>query len=180
MSRAPIPAETRKMKPSRPNRGFTLIELTVVVALIGVAMVVAYPRFSGLVLGRKLRGFAGELAGTLDFVRSRAVLDGRIYYFHFNRAKNEYWVTREGDGQEEPMAGRLGRGQKLPEDLFLKRVTVEGAPGTYFEPVIRFFPRGSADEAYVYLESARGDRASVWVKPYTGRSRAEMGFQKPA
>jgi len=166
------------MRSSRGNTGFTLIELGVVVALIGVVMLISYPRFSGLILGRKLLGFAGELAGTLDFVRARSVLDGRIYYFHFNRAKNEYWVTLEGDGKEEPMEGRLGRGRRLPEDLYLKRVEVEGAPGSYFEPVVRFFPRGSADEALVYLESSRGDKASIWVKPYTGRSRAVMGFQK--
>jgi len=166
------------MKSLRKNAGITLIELSVVVALIGVAMTVSYPRFSGLILGRKLRGFAGELAGTLDFVRARSVLEGRTYYFHFNRAKNEYWVTREGDEKEEPMDGRLGRGRRLPEEIYRRRVRVEGAPGTYFEPVIRFFPRGSADEALVYIESARGDKASVWVKPYTGRSRAEMGFQK--
>lgn len=159
------------------NRGFTLIELMVVAALIGLVLMVSYPRFSGLIQGRKLMGFCGELAGTMDYIRARAVLDGRIYYFHFDRTKQEYWVTREGEEEEqEPMEGRLGTRRSFPPYISLKKVEVERDVLSRSAPAIRFYPRGSADEALIYLETEKSDRASIRVKPFTGRSEVYNYF----
>jgi len=164
------------MKKSEKNIGFTLIELMVVAALIGLVLMVTYPRFSGLIQGRRLMGFCGELAGTMDYIRSRAVIDGIIYHFHFDRSKRQYWVTREGEEEEEPMKGRLGSRQSFPPGIKLRKMEVERGTFGRSAPSIRFYPRGSADEALIYLETEKGDRASIWVKPFTGRSEVYNYF----
>lgn len=160
---------------SRP--AFTLVELAVVAVIIGVVAIVTFPRLSGLVSGRRLMGFSGQLAGTLDYVRARSVTDGRVYYFNFNKSKRQYWVTGGEDG-DEPMEGKLGRPQKLPEGVSLRRIKLEEGSAWFFKPVVRFYPRGNSDGAVIYLETDRGDRASVRVKPYTGRSEVFQGFNQ--
>lgn len=156
---------------------FTLVELAVVVFVIGVVVMVTFPRFSGLISGRRLMGFCGKLAGTLDYVRARSVTDGCIYHFNFDKDKNKYWVTREGD-EDKPMEGKLGKPQPFPENISLQRVELEKRKGDFYRPAIRFYPRGNSDGAVIYLETVQGDKASVLVKPYTGRSEVFRGYYR--
>ena len=153
------------------------MELAVVAAVIGVAMMIAYPYLSGLLVGRRLVGFAGELAGVMDYIRARSVIDGRVYHAHFDRHRHQYWVTIEGN-QDRPMEGRYGQPQDFPGDILLRSVEVENRPLSAGNPVIRFYPRGNADQAVIYLESSRRDRASVRVKPFTGRSEVYNYFYR--
>lgn len=53
--------------------GFTLIELMVTVAVIGVLAVVAVPAMTGLVNAYRLNGAAGELQTAVQLARSEAV-----------------------------------------------------------------------------------------------------------
>lgn len=57
----------------RPGAGFTLIELMVTVAVIGVLAVVAVPAMTGLVNAYRLNGAAGELQTAVQLARSEAV-----------------------------------------------------------------------------------------------------------
>ena len=161
----------------RSRQAFTLVELAVVAVIIGVVAIVTFPRLSALLSGRKLMGFSGKLAGTLDYVRARSVTDGRVYYFNFDKSKRQYWVTGGEDG-DEPLEGKLGRPQKLPEGVSLRRIKLGEGSTRFFKPVVRFYPRGNSDGAVIYLETEQGDRASVRVKPYTGRSEVFKGFNR--
>ena len=55
------------------NRGFTLIELMVVVAVIGVIALVAIPGMQMLTNASRLNGAASELTAALQLARSEAV-----------------------------------------------------------------------------------------------------------
>ena len=57
----------------RRARGFTLIELMVVVAVIAVILMIAAPSFRDTILMQRLRGVNGELVTNLAFARSEAV-----------------------------------------------------------------------------------------------------------
>jgi len=153
----------------KKNKGFTLIELSVVVALIAVAVLIVGPRFSGVLSGRRLLGAAGRLAGALDYTRSRAVLEGKIYCFHFDKNKNQYWTTTAAKEGADVSAGKERR-HSLPRDISVKRIEKKGGGRDRFSPVIRFYPRGTADEAIVYLKDRKGQAVKVHIKPYTGRS----------
>jgi len=54
-------------------RGFTLIELMIVVAVTGVVMTSAVPSFSGLIDTRRIDGVATQMASDLQFARAEAV-----------------------------------------------------------------------------------------------------------
>jgi len=149
-------------------KGFTLIELMVVTALVMILAIIVFPRFVGLVGGREAVSFASRLSGALDYTRAMAIFEGRPYFFYLDREHKNYWVTRMGaEGEEEPAPGRLGRRQEFPTGL---RIT-----GRLRSP-IRFFPGGNSDEALIELRREGNYRRkfTIQVKPYAGRSKVTV------
>jgi type IV fimbrial biogenesis protein FimT len=59
--------------PNRHHRGFTLIELMIVIALVGVIAGLAGPFFVDYLRMQRLKGIAAELATDLAYARSEAV-----------------------------------------------------------------------------------------------------------
>ena len=55
------------------SRGFTLVELMVIVAVIGIIAVVAVPGMRALINASRLNGAASELTAALQLARSEAV-----------------------------------------------------------------------------------------------------------
>ncbi|MEA1927649.1 MAG: prepilin-type N-terminal cleavage/methylation domain-containing protein [Candidatus Auribacterota bacterium] len=163
------------------NSGFTLIELAVVIILIGVVFIIVMPRLTGLLSGRKLMGFSRELAGVLDYTRTRAVVDGKVYNFHLDRTKQEYWfIAKEDDDRKasyysyrEEEEVKKPRIRKIPEGISIKRLKLETRARDRYKPVIRFYPRGNSNGAEIYLETEQGDRTVIKVKSYTGKSEVE-------
>jgi general secretion pathway protein H len=146
----------RAMTPIGPRQaGFTLIELIVVLAILGLALtlIVGYkpPWSSGL----GMRAAAGQLASALRVARSEAIARDMPVSVIIDVAAHRYRVGQEPD-------------RRLPSALTMELLTVAGERRTAVESAIRFNPDGSSTGGRITVGDAVR-KVAVGVDWLTGR-----------
>ncbi len=134
--------------------GFTLIEMVVVLAILGVMLLLIAGRGPPVSHGLTARAAAGELAASLREARSRAILENRPVSLIVDLAKRHY---RIGD---RPPA-------ELPPDLAVALFTVRSETRNATEAGIRFEPDGSSTGGRIELGDGSG-RLQIGVDWLTG------------
>ena len=101
------------MKPKSAHRGFTLIELGVVMGLLALVTAVAIPSFNA-VTAAGLRSSVSMIAGMTREAYARAAITGKVHRIVFDLDKGSYWLERTEDRfvlpSEKLEADRDGRG----------------------------------------------------------------------
>lgn len=129
------------LRVSRHNRGFTIIELIVVLVIMVAAAAITGPNLIRGLAGVKLKAAARDVASALRHSRSYAVITARESEFHLDLEKNSYRVS----GKKKLY--------RLSDSVRLKLVTAESEITGVEEGVIRFFPDGSSTGGRVTLEA---------------------------
>ena len=86
---------------TRPRQaGFTLIELIMVIAIVGVLIAVALPAMSEMIINQKVKGVANELYFDLSYARSEAIKrNGTVQVVRAGSDWTEGWtVVVQADG----------------------------------------------------------------------------------
>src|SRR6202035_4983098 len=147
----------RSVAGSRSEAGFTLIEVIVTLAILGLALALisgSKPPWSS---GLGVRGTAAQLAGGLRRPRSEAILRNHPIAFELDLAANRF---------------RIGAGavRQLPPRLSIALLTIVGERRDRTAGDIRFNPDGSSTGGRITI--ADGTRAmSVGVDWLSGRVR---------
>ncbi|RLB43925.1 MAG: hypothetical protein DRH12_01490 [Deltaproteobacteria bacterium] len=122
------------------SRGFTLIELIVVLVIIGVVGSVVFVNVGRSVTRKRTRLFAKEMVSLCRKARRLAVSQGIISTFYISSGDRKCWVDAQEPIDIPPELKVEGKGvQELEQGIF----------------GIRFFPDGSSSGGRLFL--SRGD-----------------------
>lgn len=139
------------------DRGFTLLELTLVIAILGILIGVIVPRLRDPGQA-ELKAQARRLVMTFRLVRSEAVLHGTPFRLNFDLDEGRYWITSaEGaDGLDDGGLGTLGmlaRGSRLKSPVQFVDVAYPylGAKVNRGQVYTMFYPDGSIDITVIRL-----------------------------
>lgn len=146
------------------QRGFTLIELIVVLVLLAAVTALAASVMTSGLPGQQLRSDAREVAAQLRYTRSQAIVTGKPQVFTLD-ARTRGWQAPNR---------RKGR---LHPDI---RIVATGAQVEQARPdevSIRFFPEGAATGGRITLqrETAAWQVDVEWLTGEVRLSRAKAG-----
>ena len=94
---------------SRENRaaGFTLIELTIVIFLMGLMLVLTVPRIQETFLHDDMASATRRMVGAVRNLRDKAVRERREYRLHLDMDSNQIWYESDGALEECRLAKYL-------------------------------------------------------------------------
>jgi general secretion pathway protein H len=143
------------------SRGFSLLELTLVLVLLGLSSLIVLPNIESGLRDREVRGSALALAAVARDLRSRAVDRGVPQRLVLDLRDNSYAVARE-------------RAVQLPANVIFTQV--RGGEGDMGERrTFVFFPNGSSAGGMIVLSDPSAGSYAIRLHPLTGKIEVSRG-----
>ncbi len=160
------------MKTKSGQKGFTLVEVMVVVALIGILTAIAVPAVLTWLPNMRLKAAARDLYSNMQKTRMNAIRANQPWTIVFEPANGRYLI-RAGDGtirQTVTFADYrsgvgFGHGSITGNNSATTRPGAFPADGVSYDSpdnVVTFNGRGTGTAGYVYLENVNQD-ATVYA-----------------
>lgn len=120
------------------SRGFTLVEMMVLIGILGLVLAIAVPSFRGYNRANRLAATADMIASDMALARATAVSQGRI--IRFSGTEAGYTII-------DPVTNDI-----------LRNRTFEGSVQLPGAATINFFPWGAADTAILTLDDGAAQK----------------------
>lgn len=158
-------------------RGFTLIELAVVIVILGVMIALVIPAM-GELDSANLKRSARHLTGMIRFLRDDAQAKKAVYRLSFDIPNGRYWAERltisvDTTAEFKRLSSPLANEGTLYGRTVFKDVHVPSHPD---EPYILFTPEGWVEKAYIYLRDGEERDYTLIVNPLTGNTELLDGY----
>lgn len=162
-------------KPGYPARGFTLIELIVVLVLLGLMFGLTVPRFREAMLTDSLDATSLKLIGLVQDLRERAVSGQISYMLHFDIREKKIWAIA-GNATEEEKEEARQRAFSLPPDVKIQDIWSWSSGKFFNEGFIRFSRKGYVEQSMIHLQSEDGRELSLELTPFLGSIKIHEGY----
>lgn len=149
--------------------GFTLMELIVVMALIGVMLGVAAPAVREALLTDALKRTARKMIGVINEARNDAVRTHQGQTLHLDLETHRFWKQSAGMSDEERSVARK-QGFVLPGDVRILDVSLKGlGKNMAGETWIRLNKKGYIHPSAIHLGCQDGRRLTLILSPFLGK-----------
>lgn len=162
------------MNKDRPRKilenpgGFTLIELSMVIFLIGMIVSLVLPQIRDAALSDTLKNTAMVLTSTVEEIRYQAVKDNVEGFLKFDFEEKKFWADLPWITDEERNVAET-LSFSLPSDIRVMDISFkDGSVYTSEEVSITFSGEGYITPAIIHLASEDGRRFSFILRPFLG------------
>ncbi|MGE3536292.1 MAG: Tfp pilus assembly protein FimT/FimU [Candidatus Tectimicrobiota bacterium] len=152
------------------ERGFTLVELGMVIFVLGMVMATVMPRFSGTFERQQLRSTINVVHGTVRYVHAHAALTKRIYRLVFDLDRQIMSVCYLSGETCILETTRELRDYAFPAHVHILDVVLpqggkirEGLAATHFHPT------GLAEPSVIHLITDSNQKITLMIEPLAGR-----------
>jgi prepilin-type N-terminal cleavage/methylation domain-containing protein len=150
---------------SPAGRGFTLIEIAVVILLISIMLLVALPRLPDSPLTDQTRKTKRWVILKVQDLKERAVRDQKTYRLHVGIDSRRLWITSD-DMSDESKEQAEKKAFKLDEDLKVLDVEYPGDEKIESGRAdILFYAKGYSDRAIIHMSDSDA-RFSFQIEPF--------------
>lgn len=174
----------RRPPPTGPG-GFTLIELTLVILVIGIVSAMVLPRFGGLLDRQQMRRTVNVVRGMVRQLHAKAALTKRVYRLTFDLDTQQLTVchlqslppTGSGDVSCVAESSREMRGYAMPNAVqLLDVVSPEGKKIHEGTAMTHFYPTGQAEPSVIHLQTPDGTHVTLFIEALAGHVKVVYGY----
>ena len=163
------------------RRGFTLIEIAVVLAIIALVLLLVVPRLPSSD-GENLKISARTLASTVRYMQDRAATGRTTYFLHMEPGTDTVRISEaRSDGSEKEPADPLLRKRTIREGIAVADVTIPRL-GKIGDGQIRLDvgAGGMRDFVTIHLRSPDNRFWTVMAFPSSAKVKVYEGYQEEA
>jgi prepilin-type N-terminal cleavage/methylation domain-containing protein len=161
---------------TKNNRGFTLIELIVVMVLISMMFTFALPKMDGFLYVDNRDRVSRWVILKVEQLKNMAVQKQTPHILHVDIKENMFWISVQGMDEEALDKARKD-GYKLPSDIRLVDIIY---PGQSLKDDGRsdviFYARGYSDHAIIHMQNDDEEKMSFVIEPFLPPVGLKDGF----
>jgi len=148
--------------------GFTLIELTIVILLMGFMLSFALPRMRDVALSDNLKTTVRILTSTIKELRYQAIKDNQEYFLKFSFASKKFW-SDSPNLSEEDRATAIKNAFSPPPDVRIIDICLMDDE-KYLSGIISisFSREGYISPSVIHLGSEDGRQFTLSLRPFLG------------
>ena len=152
------------------RNGFTLVEMMIVIAIMGVLFAIAIPQWARYQQNADLRAAARTIAADIADIKTRTTTERWTYTMTFNTTGNNYQIARE-QAPGSNTFDNVGDPKNICNPGSGSVISMTGANFT-----LRFATRGTTNNGTITLQNARASTATITVN-ITGRTHVAFNMQ---
>lgn len=171
------------------KNGFTLIELSVVILLLGIIISIVYPKIDIVTPKKRLKTTANMFAGIIKQLHSKSALTKQVFRLNYDISSGEYWITvlspivSEGKVDKVETYIPLDNQMQFINDNSIVTYKSKLKKGIAFKDIIKtdigkvvegetfteFLPTGQIESTTIHLQGEDKDIFTLIIKPLSGR-----------
>jgi prepilin-type N-terminal cleavage/methylation domain-containing protein len=153
------------------GRGFTLLELVVVLALIGIMLVVSVPTLHDALIDDQLKATSRKIIGFIRGVRELAVREQQPYFLSIDKNENRIWYEKDTDieATEDTEDTEDREELTIPDKVRVSEIWTR-SEGVYSDDQNRIWVnrKGYMDQTVLHLRDEDDNVISLHFSPFLG------------